>query len=185
MINYFLHVPKSAQRSGIEAEDDTAVKMTLSPAQGVGNFPVGHPNHGRPTPILKLNQDAIDPKHWPKITNIHRDVFEPFDLLAQLPQLDDNMQAPGTDSDEMEDVMLEDSAKQQEPVQEPGQEPGQEPVQEPPKKKGRQKPLSQKTLASISETVDAEMESIFNSVTTGAAVARKEGANDGGGNASK
>ena len=130
---------------------------------------------------MKLNQGAIEPKHWPKITNIHRDVFEPFDLLAQLPQLDDNMQAPGTDSDEMEDVMLEDSAKQQEPVQEPGQEP----VQEPPKKKGRQKPLSQKTLASISETVDAEMESIFNSVTTGAAVARKEGANDGGGNASK
>ena len=45
--------------------------------------------------------------------------------------------------------------------------------------------MDKKTLASISESVDAEMESIFNSVTTGAAVARKEGVNDGGGNASK
>ena len=92
--------------------------------------------------------------------------FDLGDMQELMPDVPN--EAPQAQVRETQDAQLKDS----------------EAVQEPAKKKGR-KPLDKKTLASISESVDAEMESIFNSVTTGAAVASKEGVKDGASNGGK
>ena len=174
MINFFLHITKNAKQSGIEAADKQIETISTLP---------------RGTQQKILLDNPIERKHWPQITEIHRDVFEPFDLLSQVTQLSESMEAPGVgvDHGDMEELMLDvpNEGPQAQVRETQEAQPGDpEAVQEPPKKKGR-KPLDKKTLASISESVDAEMESIFNSVTTGAAVASKESVKDGASNGGK
>ena len=135
----------------------------------------------------------ITADNWPQVLEIHRDSFAPFDLMAQL---NEGMAASGDASGDtlMQEAVLSDLPNEQSQqlqqapletgIQTGVQAPAQAPDQEPPKKKGR-KPLDKKTLASISESVDAEMESIFNSVTTGATVASKESGKDGNGGKGK